>query len=311
MTSGDGCSNTCTTETSSLTCNNLTLVPTTLTKNGGTITATCAATNATQYKFTLKQGSTTISTVAYQTSPTTTFTLPENSDTTSKTYTVDCLVKNTTQADITASSCNKSITVPGTTVEPSVCNSLTLSHTTVQTNTPVSYVCSATNATSYIIKRGSTVISSLPEGTMNFDTAGTYIIGCFINGQTNGPEACAKSITVTNPPVVTIPSIFIDKDDSTPGTPDSDGNDIQRVENNGTATFTIRVLNNGNEALKTVVIEDALAPDCARTSAQTTSLYAGGATSNFDVGESFTYTCTKNNVTSSTFPNNRNTATVK
>lgn len=153
MTNGDGCSNACITESASLSCNNLGISPATLSKNGGTITATCSATNATQYKFILKQSGTTITTVPYQTSATTTFSLPANTDTANKTYTVDCYVKNTTQTDITATSCNKSITVPGTTVESSVCNSLTLSHTTVQTNTPVSYICSATNATSYIIKR--------------------------------------------------------------------------------------------------------------------------------------------------------------
>lgn len=110
---------------------------------------------------------------------------------------------------------------------------------------------------------------------MSFPEAGTYSIGCFINGLTDTPVSCAKSITVTTPPVVTNPSIFIDKDDSTPGTPDTDGNDIQRVQNNGTATFTILVKNNGNEALKTVVIDDSLSPDCARTTSQTASLYAG------------------------------------
>lgn len=109
---------------------------------------------------------------------------------------------------------------------------------------------------------------------MSFTTDGTYNIGCFINDKTDTPVACAKSITVTNPPVVTNPSIFIDKDDSTPGTPDSDGHDIQRILSNGTATFTIFVRNNGNEALKTVSIEDTLAPDCARSAAQTVSLYS-------------------------------------
>lgn len=83
----------------------------------------------------------------------------------------------------------------------------------------------------------------MPESTITFTTAGTYSIGCFIDGKTDTPVACAKNITITNPPVSTKPSIFIDKDDSTPGTPDSDGNDIQRVQINGTATFSVRVLN--------------------------------------------------------------------
>jgi len=317
MTSGDGCSNTCQTETTNtLACTNLTLAPTTLTKNGGSLSATCTASVAsgTQYKLVLKQWATTLETIDYQSLATKTFAyiLPANATITDKTYSVQCYVKNGSQTDKTATDCIKNITVPGTTpVEPAVCNSLTLSHTTIQTNTPVNYICSATNATSYIIKEWSNIIGTQPEGTFNFSTAGTYSIGCFIDGKTTTPVSCAKNITVTTPPVSTIPSIFIDKDDSTPGTPDTDGNDIQRVQNNGTATFSIRFTNNGNEALKTVVIDDSLASDCARTSAQTAVLYAGWATANFDVNESFNYQCTKTTVTASTFPNNRNTITIK
>lgn len=220
---------------------------------------------------------------------------------------------NTARIDAVGNTSNQSVSSsdPSPVILAPTCNSLTLSHTTVEINTPIRYVCSATNATSYIIKRDSTIVSYLPEGTMSFLTAGTYSIGCFIDGQTSGPTACGKSISVTNPPVLTIPSIFIDKDDSTPGIPDSDGNDIQRVQENGTATFTILVRNNGNEALKTVVIDDPLASDCARTATQTAPLYAGGTSTNFDIGESFTYICTKNNVTNSTFTSNRNTASVK
>ena len=278
MTSGDGCSNTCTTE-ASLSCTNLTLSPTTLTKNGGSLTATCAASvsSGTQYKLVLKQGATTLETIDYQSLATKTFayTLPANGSVVDKTYSVECFVKNGAQTNITSAACNKNITVPGTVTEAAVCNSLILSTTSAQINTPINYSCSATNATSYIIKQGGTVIGTLPDGTINFPTAGTYSIGCFIDGQTTTPVSCAKNITITNPPPSTIPSVFIDKDDSTPGTPDTDGNDIQRVQNNGTATFTIRFLNNGNEPLKTVVIEDPLAGDCARTTAQTASLYAG------------------------------------
>jgi hypothetical protein len=103
--------------------------------------------------------------------------IPENGGIANKTYSVDCFVKNGSQTDITANACNKSITVPGTVIETAVCNSLTLSpSTTVNINTSINFVCNATNASSYAIKQGSTSISTLPEGTMNFPTAGTYSI---------------------------------------------------------------------------------------------------------------------------------------
>jgi hypothetical protein len=158
MTNGDGCSNTCTIENPTLTCTNLTLSPTTLTKNGGSLTATCAASvsSGTQYKLVLKQGATTLETIDYQSLATKTFayTLPANGSVTDKTYSVECFVKNGTQTNITSAACNKNITVPGTVTEAAVCNSLTLSTTSAQINTPINYSCSATNATSYIIKQG-------------------------------------------------------------------------------------------------------------------------------------------------------------
>jgi len=140
-----------------------------------------------------------------------------------------------------------------------------------------------TSGTTYNITKNDISVGTLPTGTLNFPTAATYTIKCIVNGNTPTPAACVKTITVTNPPVVTAPSIFIDKDDSTPGTPDTDGNDIQKISENGTATFTVRFVNNGNEALKTVVITDQYAPDCNRTSTQTAALYGGGTTANFDV----------------------------
>lgn len=129
MTNGDSCSSTCqTVSTPTLSCNNLTLAPTTLTKDGGTITATCTASNATNYKFVLKQGATIIETKPYQTSNQATFDLDANTTSNDKNYTVECFVKNTTQTnDTTGPNCNKSITVPKTVVEtPAVCNSLTI-----------------------------------------------------------------------------------------------------------------------------------------------------------------------------------------
>ncbi len=97
-----------------------------------------------------------------------------------------------------------------------------------------------------------------------------------------------------------IPSIKIEKDDSTFGTNDSDaGHDKQEVSNGGTAHFTIKATNNGQENLKEIYITDSLAPNCSLSKAQAlVKIQAiGNRNSTFDVGESFTYTCTDENVT--------------
>ncbi len=219
MNSGDGCSNTCQNE--ALTCDTLGLAPVTLTHSGGSVTATCQGTNESQYKFVLKQGSTVINTVNYQTSSQTTFTLPANTTASAISYSVQCYVKNSYETDIT---------------------------------------------------------------------------------NTN-PNTCIQPITV--PSQATTPSISITKDDA-----ETPHNDTQQVVTNGTATFTIVVTNNGTEALNNVIIADTYASNCDRTSAQTASSYSGGVSTNFDPGESFTYTCTKTNVVNGTFPNNTNTILV-
>lgn len=141
-TAGNTCSATCQTVTTpTLACTNLTLAPTTLTKDGGNITATCSASNATQYKFVLKQNGTIITTKPYQTSNQTTFSLPANSTTSGKSYSVDCFVANATQTDITASACNKSITVPGTVTEAAICDDLIVSDQSISTGGAVGYEC--------------------------------------------------------------------------------------------------------------------------------------------------------------------------
>ena len=288
-------------------CDNLYIItPGALTYTGGTITAVCSGTNTDAYKFIFRQGSTILSTIDYQSSASKTFTIPASTATTNTEYSVDCYAKNAQNGGVTSNTCTKNLTISGA----PVCNSLSVSSTTAPVNSLITYTCDASNATSYNIFNGSTSIGTTPTGSMNFSTAGIYSIKCLIDGQNSTPSACIKSITITPPPTNPIPSIFIDKDDSTPGTPDTDGNDIQRVQNNGTAVFTIRFTNNGNEALKTVVITDLSSPDCNRSDSQTAALYGGGTSANFDIGESFTYQCTKTNVTSSTFPNNRNTASI-
>jgi len=55
------------------------------------------------------------------------------------------------------------------------------------------------------------------------------------------------------------------------------------------------------------VIDDPRAPNCDRSSSETRDMYPG---STFDPGETFTYSCTRSNVKSITFPNDENVACV-
>lgn len=92
--------------------------------------------------------------------------------------------------------------------------------------------------------------------------------------------------------------IRIDKDDTTPGQPDTDGDDTQRVPNGGTATFTITVANPGTATLTQVSVADELSPSCSRSQSEFSALL--GAVGNndqvLDAGEVITYTCTQENV---------------
>jgi uncharacterized repeat protein (TIGR01451 family) len=95
----------------------------------------------------------------------------------------------------------------------------------------------------------------------------------------SGPDV---SDTDTAAVDVTHPSINVEK------TPDS-----QTFQTGGTATFTITVANTGDVTLTNVNVTDALAPGCARTSAQL------GANATLAPGATFNYTCTLANVTAS------------
>jgi uncharacterized repeat protein (TIGR01451 family) len=90
------------------------------------------------------------------------------------------------------------------------------------------------------------------------------------------------SDTDTAPVTVVVPSIEITKSP-----------DTQTVNSGQTATFTIKVTNNGQVALSNVRVADALSPDCAKTSSDIPALVS------MPPGASQTYTCTLANVTSS------------
>ena len=71
--------------------------------------------------------------------------------------------------------------------------------------------------------------------------------------------------------------------------------DTQTVLKGGTATFTITVKNTGDTDITNVTITDQYVPSCNRTAAQTAQLYGEA----FTPGETFSYTCTQENVQAS------------
>ena len=387
MNNGDGCNNVCQPEVVNLTCDNLSITPATLTQSGGTITATCDGTNETQYKFILKQGATVVNTIGYQNSNQTTFSIPANTGTSGKPYSVECQVKNANESDKTSAACMKSLTVPGT--EP-ICLNLSVTPTSVTSGGNITYSCSANNATSYsvVVKNpDNSTFQSFTSETGSFtvpaNPAGSYSVACYINGQTSTPSSCQKTVTNTVPesPLCTnlsvtkngtsvdysctgsgpITSYTIQKNGTTvsnnasgsiylgygthtlkcfvnntisssacektvtidrPNEPeprievikDDDDNhdDRQDLEVGDDARFSILVRNNGSEGLENLTLDDPRAPECNRTSSETRSYIrnVGNRDEIFDPGESFTYTCRRNNVSKSTFPSNENNVCV-
>ena len=107
--------------------------------------------------------------------------------------------------------------------------------------------------------------------------AGSFFNEACVNDGANGAAQVCDDVTTT---AEQSPAIVITKD------PPS-----QTFLSGGTATFTIRVENTGNVTLTSVAVTDALAPGCARTSAQL------GANATLAPAASFSYQCTRANVT--------------
>ncbi|MCK4635688.1 MAG: DUF11 domain-containing protein [Candidatus Moranbacteria bacterium] len=98
---------------------------------------------------------------------------------------------------------------------------------------------------------------------------------------TSGDVTDDDDSEVIVPVISNNPSIQIIKDDN------DNSDDTQTVEEGETATFTIKVTNNGDVDLVNVVVTDALAPNCDKN------------IGNLAIGETQTYTCTIDNVTNS------------
>ncbi len=111
------------------------------------------------------------------------------------------------------------------------------------------------------------------------------VTGKPVNNAANVSDSDSTNVTVKD-----APAIKIVKDDN------DNHDDTQKVNEGGTATYTITVTNTGVSPLTDVVITDAKSPNCNRSAAQTKAKYPGDT---FDPGEKFTYTCTEANVVKS------------
>src|SRR5205085_1676033 len=117
-----------------------------------------------------------------------------------------------------------------------------------------------------------------------FNSAGTYYWRAYYSGDANNDPATSACTDETLR--VIAPHITILK------TPDT-----QTIVAGQTASFTIQVINDGNSPLTNVVVTDALAPGCARTSADIPGLALMKPAP--DASGTITYSCTLANVTAS------------
>jgi uncharacterized repeat protein (TIGR01451 family) len=119
-----------------------------------------------------------------------------------------------------------------------------------------------------------------PPITVN--AAGTYYWVASYGGDTKNAASSSTCGDVNETPLVIKPHISISKSP-----------DAQTILIGQTANFTITVTNDGDSTLTNVVVTDALAPGCARTSADIPGL------ASMTPGATVTYTCTLANVTAS------------
>src|SRR5262249_13685252 len=121
-----------------------------------------------------------------------------------------------------------------------------------------------------------------PSPSITVNAAQTYYWVANYSGDANNAPSSTTCGDENETPVVLKPSIAISKSP-----------DAQTLLIGQTANFTITVTNNGQVTLTNVVVTDALAPGCARTSADIPGL------ASMAPGATITYTCSLANVTSS------------
>jgi uncharacterized repeat protein (TIGR01451 family) len=122
-----------------------------------------------------------------------------------------------------------------------------------------------------------------PSPSITVNAPGTYYWIAIYSGDTTQNAGSSTTCGDENEtPLVIKPHISISKSP-----------DAQTILLGQTASFTITVTNDGDATLTNVVVTDALAPGCARTSADIPGLASMAA------GASVSYTCSLANVTSS------------
>jgi uncharacterized repeat protein (TIGR01451 family) len=119
-----------------------------------------------------------------------------------------------------------------------------------------------------------------PSITVN--APGTYYWVATYSGDTKNDSSSTTCGDPNESPLVLKPHISVSKSP-----------DAQTILVGQTANFTITVTNDGNATLTNVVVTDALAPGCARTSADIPGL------ASMAPGATLTYTCSLANVTAS------------
>jgi uncharacterized repeat protein (TIGR01451 family) len=122
----------------------------------------------------------------------------------------------------------------------------------------------------------------------SFNSAGSFYWRAWYSGDDNNNPAssgCQEEVLL-----VISPHISISKK------PDS-----QTIRNGDTASWTITVTNEGDSTLTNVHVTDAQAPGCERTAEQIAAdpNAPNPGTATFDPGDSYSYTCSLANVTSS------------